>query len=333
MIAVALALLGTEARADEVVLRTITLVDGRRFDAEVLETAATGMQLRVAQGTMLVPFELLVDISPIPGSTPSGEPWRVLAEFPEDVEPVTDQVLSLMPALAPSHIGGTDDLSPIKVSELASCGTDILCMGTVLQDSPWRFVVVGTHTATGGLAIESLVSTSDDILPRKVEVSSTEPRAIWSAMHTALGLDTPGDVPPELVTTKRPRPTKPTPAPVPAPDQPRPVASASVPSASKVRALSFVPVPGISSMACKDGSGAAMALAVALPSTAAWVGLSAAATRADGVDFGVLSVAGFYGITVMANQWTGERSLRRVTTAALPAEHGKGAVAVVHVGF
>ncbi|MCA9492653.1 MAG: hypothetical protein KC621_22120 [Myxococcales bacterium] len=330
MIAVALALLGSDACAQESVLRTITLVDGRRFDAEVVETAATGMQVRVAQGTMLIPFDLLVDISPIPGSTPSGEPWRVLAEFPDDVEPVSDQVLSLMPALAPSHIGGTDDLSPIKVSELASCGSDILCMSTVLKDSPWRYVVVGQRTPSGGLAIESLVSTSDDIVPLSVEVSSTEPRAVWAAMHTALGLDTPGEVPGELLTTKRPRPTKPSPVAEPVPVA---TAGAAIPSASKVRALSFVPVPGISSMACKDGSGAAMALAVALPSTAAWVGLSAAATRADGVDFGVLSLAGFYGITVMTNQWTGERSLRKVTTAALPAEHGKGAVAVVHVGF
>lgn len=320
--------LAAPAFAQDTVLRTISLVDGRRFDAEILSTAATGMQVRVAQGTLLVPFELLVDISPIPGSTPAGEPWRVLADFPDDVEPTTDQILEAMPALAPSHIGGTDDLSPVKVSEVAGCGTDILCMSTALHDNPWRFVVVGTHTPQGGLVIESIVSTSQDILPMRIEVSSTDPRSLWSAMHTALGLDTPAALPPELTAGHRTKPPHPESA------RPQPVAgTGGHPSAAKVRALSFVPLPGAPSMACKDGGGAATALAVVLPSTAAWVGLSALATRSDGVDFGVLSAAGYYGLTVMANQWTGERSLRKVTTVALPAEQGQGAVAWVHGEF
>ena len=65
------------AQAQE--FRRLELADGRVLQAEILTTGATGLEIRIAQGRMLVPFEQVLQIVPSDAAAfTSAAPWRVL---------------------------------------------------------------------------------------------------------------------------------------------------------------------------------------------------------------------------------------------------------------
>jgi len=125
-----------------------------------------------------------------------------------------------------------------------------------------------------------------------------------------------------------PTPTGPTTGPttpaVPAPVTP--AAPPSGPSAGTLRALAWVPLPGLPSMARKDGGGAAACLGITLPATAGmvYVAGSSSFTRTQLLTTGLAS---YYLLTVATNQAFGLRGID-AHVSAMPLPEGGAVIGV-----
>jgi hypothetical protein len=279
------------AFAGEKQYRKITLTDGRVLGGEVVSTEEVGILMRCAQGQVLIPFEELLDMAPTTRREHDLEaPWVVYLQAPENYYGPIAALYQSIPGMRVIELGVADGGLTVSQAEAAkTCDQDLECVSRAIADAPWMWVLHATEDDEGGLTVRSGLNTGGQ---RKESRAATgDDNALWPVLHTAIGLLEPDGPPPENIVYETNR-------------------SAGAFSERRVLAMSFAPVPGLPSLAQRDGGNAGLAWAVVLPSTALWVGAVGHGAQTSPEAVG-LSVAGFYVSTVLVNQVFGLRSLKR----------------------
>lgn len=306
--------IATPAWAVEPQYRRVTLVDGRILTAEILSTEPEGLLLRVPQGDTLISFELLLDMVPIgQAEYASQPPWVVYYAVPSDLESDLTSLLGVMPGIEPQPVNvAANGVTPTMAAQASgACDGRIACIATAVSSSPWKWVLTAEPVATGGMALKSKLNTSPAIAT-DTPLAGRSRDDLWEGLHTAIGLQVPPGGAPRASAANDPEDT-------PAEMDDR-----------KIVALSFVPFPGVPSLAQHDTGGFALAMAVVVPSTAVWIG-AVGQTGQSAPEFSALSFAGYYAVTVLANQVAGFRSIEKkaVGLTAIPTAHGTGGVLVL----
>lgn len=315
--ALALFALTPDASAAERQFRDLRLADGRQITAEILSTTPKGLELQLPQGPLLLSYELLVDMAPTnQAAYDAQKPWVVYVDVPDVVERDLLELVRAIPNLSVHEAGGSPPggLTPLAAVTAAQCERKAECIVDAVSGAPWMWVLTAEQDPSGGLTFHSKVSTSGD-LPHEVSAPGLTRDELWGPLHQALGLGAPTAPAPKATSSKSNTPK-----------------SAGVFDEKKVIALSFVPVPGMPSLAQKDGAGAALAFGVVVPSTALWVG-AVGNSGQSAPEFLGLSVVGYYAVTVLANQVTGFRSLERGRLAVGAAPARGGGTVTVAGGF
>lgn len=262
--------------------RALELADGRAFVAEVLATDVGGLRVRVPQGTLTLPFDILRDMRPSDAAAWRDQPaWSVHVAAPDEVRDALLDALRAVPAVEVRPVeepGG--GLAPSAAAAGAACGLDVDCLVDAWRGEPWRILVVALPEGDA-LRLVGAVSTGAVLHRRDVRGVHD----LGAAAHALLGLDAPVAPAPTRVATS---PTR----------EPRADA-----------ALSFAPVPGLPALRRGDHAAFAAAVGIAAPTTALWVGAVGrnAQTAPEAV---ALSLAGFYVSTVLANQLTSSSRTR-----------------------
>lgn len=269
--------------------RELHLADGRSVTAEILSTEATGLLLRIPQGTSLVSFEILRDMVPTDASAYEAQPrWAVHVTAPPEHKEALLETLQHIPALDVFDVAEPGaGINRAQAAKAAACGLDISCITGVFGETSWRWVVVGLPTDQGLRLVSRLTTGTTGA---RIDLEDTSPETLWKTSHELLMLQMPSGGPPRALRTPQPF--------VGGFDQQR------------VIAMSFTPVPGLPSLKQGDPTGFAAALGIVVPTTALWVG--AVGQNAQSVpETAALGVVGFYAATVIANQVTGLSSMKR----------------------
>jgi hypothetical protein len=264
------------AQDDGPQVRAVRLADGRAYVAQVVATLPEGIALRVPQGTLTVPYEQLVDVSPLDAADyDRQDPWVVLLAAPGDgaaarLLDAMPQVVIWTPTGTVGEPSGPIDLADAEQAALRSCQLDAACMAGALGQGANAHWVVSLDSAG---QVVGQVTRSDTAA---VGGPLTSDDAGWRAIHLALGLDAPSGPSPIALTPPR---LARTPAP----------------------ALRYLPVPGLPALAAGQGGRFALALGTAVPLTAAWVG--AVGTQATSLPEGAAwSAVGFYAVSVLTSE-------------------------------
>lgn len=302
----------TPAWAIDPQYRKVTLVDGRTLTAEIVSTEPEGLLLRVPQGDTLISFELLLDMVPISQAEYASQPpWVVYYWVPPEIESDTLALLAAIPGIEPQAVTVPGNgVTNTMALQATACDGKIACIATAVSSSSWKWVVTAEAVPTGGHTLKSKVNTSAGAAV-DTPIAGKSDDELWEALHVALDLKVP-------------------PGGAPRSSSPEDTGPAEAMSDRKIVAWSFVPFPGAPSLAQRDASGFALALAVVVPSTAVWVG-AIGQTGQSAPEFGALSFAGYYAVTVLANQVAGFRSVENkpVGLTAMPTPHGTGGVLVL----
>ncbi|MEO0602949.1 MAG: hypothetical protein AAF211_16025 [Myxococcota bacterium] len=306
---VGLVALGT-AQAAEPQYRQLRLVDGRVLTAQILSTKSDGLALQLPQGRMLVPFDLLVDMLPTDGLTYQEQPdWSVwvVADQPE-----RDDIIAAFSAIDGVRATPVGEGAPQAVAEASrECGDDLDCISRVSAESGWRWLVRARRSGERFQMTSRTNSTTDSTT---IDVTTKLARLDRSA-YELLALEAPYEPPPSVAVVDPvvvgPDDASEAPTPVPKSDR------------RKVLLQSFVPLPGYPSLRRGDTRNFVTALGLVVPATAVWVGAVGQGSQSAS-EFTVLSLAGFYGATVLTNQVLGQRTLERQNAAlsVAPTERG-----------
>jgi hypothetical protein len=297
------------AFGQEVQYRHFSLSDGREFDAIILETQATGFRVQVPQGETTVSFAQLFDMAPITKAQYDAQgPWVVYLAAPEERKKGLAAAFQAIPKVVVYGMDASADsrLTADQASLAASCGTQVDCISKALADAPWLYIVsvdqqgaelvVGAQTNKGGALHNPL---------RASMVNSDQVANIgWTALEVK---------PYKGETTTNTNPDE------------------TGPKAAKAGTI-LAPIPGMPAMARGDGAGVGIALGVAIPATAIWVGATGKGTHST-AGHAVMAVGGYYAICVAVNAAVATRKLdgeTGPTTMILPTEHGGVAA---QVGF
>jgi len=303
--------------------RAFTLSDGRTFVAEVLATEGTGMRLRVPQGETFVSFGDLVDMVPaVAADLEQQEDWLLILAADATYRAGFATPYQSVPGLKLVE-AGDPVLGAGEWAAVLACDVDRDCIVDALDANPhWMWVV--TARMDGSEAVfEGAVTTGT------TRTSATAPRvdpeAVNRAALEAILLTWKPIEPAETVVDATPPPT---PAP---PREPR---VRTPMTRDRLLALSFVPLPGYTSLAQGDPQGFGLALATVVPATALWVGVAGEDVQSAAAH-AALGVAGFYAATVVANQAFGMRSFRRgggeLAVGVTPTEEGGAGVQITLV--
>lgn len=305
--------------ASEPQYRQLTLVDGRVYYAEILETVPEGLRLRMPQGETTVRFELLKDMIPTTAEEYSNQQdWIVWVDF-EPYQALLEGMLADIEGMSASRAGAHQpgdpqgDEAARRIAEIQSeCSGEIGCIISKSKDLSWRWIVTGSETSSGEIVLYAKTNTDPLSTPNKSEPFQPSNDQIWTELHKLFELSPPDQGAP---SGGRVRPQR--------------MSSSAAFSESKVVGMSFVPVPGLPSLLQGDTGGFATALGIVVPSTALWMGASWK-TGQSSTEFLGLSVAGFYTATVLANQVTGLKSLERgkKTVGVVPSRGGSPVVTV-----
>lgn len=310
--------LSSPAFAVEPQYRRVTLADGRELTSEIVATLPSGLQMRVPQGLTVVSFELLVDMVPIDKAEYDAQPpWVVFYDVPPELESDVADLLNAMHIQPQSIRVSGNGVTAAMGSKAQQCGHNIGCIADEIRESPWKWVLTITPATTGGLAMSAKVNLDS----RPVEpliLDGPSRNELWKKLHEAIGLEQPTGTAPRSATAANTIETAPPP-------------SAAL-DEGKILALSFVPVPGLPSLAQNDLGGFALSSAVILPSAALWFVVSgqSSPTTAPGArsgataEWAALFIGGVYAVTVVTNQVTGLKSLEkhRLAVGAAPTDRG-----------
>lgn len=274
----ALAALLLPAAASAAEYRLLTTSDGRVLPCEVQATEAAGLRVSLPQGQMLVPFAMLRDMVPITEAEYEARgPWYVY--IPQD-SPFRDELIQAVASIPSVQIiGETAVRSPLSTGQeraAADCGVDLTCISSATSSAPWMWMLLAADDGTIRTALNSGASTN------AVTPESMAPDALRQAVVQAFELGSAN----ELEPRKPPKPDKPPKT----PKAPRTDSSN----------LAWVPVPGLVNLQSGDAAGFGMAMGVALPATALWVGAVGHGTQSTGETV-ALGALGFYAITVVTN--------------------------------
>ncbi|MEQ1501624.1 MAG: hypothetical protein ABMB14_05305 [Myxococcota bacterium] len=309
--AVALLLAARPAWAVEPQYRQITLVDGRVMTVEIVATEAQGLLMRAPAGETLISFELLYDMIPVSKAEYDAQaPWVVYYDLPPELERDAVELMEAM-SLRPQNVSSAENgVTAQMAAAAAGCERRVQCIADKVSTTDWKWVLSAEVPLDGvGTMLRAKVNKGTDT-PLEHVLDGKSREALWEGLHAVLGLNPPTSGPPRGSTATEP-------------DGGNGNGGGGPFDERKVIALSFVPVPGMPSLAQRDGRGFALALGVVVPSTVVWVG-AVGQTGQSGPEFGLLSAAGYYAVTVLANQVAGFRSLERhqIGVSAMPTDHG-----------
>lgn len=294
--------LSTRASAIEPQYRRVTLVDGRVISAEILATEAKGLRMRIPAGETLISFELLLDMVPISQAEYDAQPpWIVYFSVPPEKEREIVELLQAVDGVTPQPVSvAANGITTTMAVNAGKCN-DIGCMVEAVDEAPWMWVLMGSTSAPNELRIQAKLNTSPDA-PYEATVPFKERDELWRVLHEAMGLTAPAT--PKLTDGSRPTTDR-------------------TFDERKVVTLSFVPVPGLPSLAQKDMGGFGLAMGMFVPSTALCVGAFGVLGTSD-PELIALTSAGLYTMIVFTNQVAGMRSLekQRIGVTALPTRGG-----------
>jgi hypothetical protein len=325
--------LAAPAQAGE--FRQLTLTDGRVLVAEVQETLPKGLRIRTPQGETTVIFEILMDMKPIGQSDYDAQtPWVVHLYTPaETSEEDRNTLVTAFSAIPQVDVWGEATtlgyLTEDQALALEGCEGDMDCLSKLSEDleAPWMWIIQASPTDVkgewsfrGGINI-------GDTRANSVAPSIDNIEVLAPALYQVLDLAPEKKLPKELLAlTKDPRPGK-----DPKPDkEPKPAKELTEMTAEKVAAMSFVPLPGLPSLMQKDGANFGIALGVAVPVTALWVGAVGKSTQ-NTPEFALVSFAGFYATAVATSHALGMHSLSKNSKPVImptTTEDGGGGVMI-----
>jgi hypothetical protein len=304
--------------------RELKLTDGRTIKAEVLETVATGLEMRVPQGKTLISFEILMDMVPIEAPEYRvQEPVRVYVHAPGNEE----KFAAVYGAIEKLELAGESNLPPGVVIALEGCEADFDCMSDALSGQPWMWLVTATPPTDdreAALIVRGRTTGGQQIA---IEETRTDTATdIWHAAHAVIGLIGEGDVPKSVLSALGEDKVDLQPEPAPDPE------AGLGWTKARVYSSSFFPVPGYTAARQGDTGGLAVGLTVGLLGTGATAGILAATRAADsgpidGLDgridggeaaeIAVFSAATYYALSVVLNQATGMRAYNRAKGASV----------------
>lgn len=333
--------------------RRLELADGRVILAEYLAAGQTGIEVRVAQGRMVLPFEQVLQIQPSDATAFVGAPpWRVLLLEDGERGAVAAE-LGAMPAVTVLRPGQGEVPAGLD-AEVRACAGAPACLGAALGRVPADGVIVASVGSAGMLDVLKIDRAWVGGLDPLPSVSVTFPGdvpgrrvAASQAVHEALGLVPPPEplapsvTGPWVAGSTAPAPVEPTPTATPAATEPpanvptepvgTPEAGTTLPTsptappggsappraarAAPSPALAFVPVPGLPAFVAGDTRRGVAAVAVVAPATAALVYVAGASSSRPAELYG-LGALGYYTLCVVAN-----RAFLPVVT---PVEGGAG---------
>ncbi len=326
-----LGLIGGTASAAE--YRKVHLNNGREILAEVKEFTPKGIKLGIPQGTMVFPPEDLKTMEPLTEADyRSQRAWRVvilnftasdpsLASEAKTAHMLARRALNSIPGV----VSGTPADIPVTIREaerksLAACRTDLLCairegdaagvdvvlLGQLRESDGKKELRLGALWVKNPTARKRLSLTiSKSVIDHREEVYSSQ-RRLLSLQPSPVSLArTPAPVKPAQAPVPVPVVRKPpAPRPTPTPRPPR-----TPPSAAKVRALAWAPVPGLPHLIQGDHGGFARTLGVASVGATLGIGMAGHATYTRG-QFIAVSVLSTYAMTTLANHLFWPESLQ-----------------------
>lgn len=304
--------------------RQLTLNDGRVIIAEILETRPEGLAIRTPQGDTLVIFEILTDMLPIDEAALAASPdWLVVIDAPPEQKMLLQRAFDNVNRVSVvGTVEAGNRISSDAVNAYISCNGDFDCVMTKSAEfnTPWAWVV---HAKVEGnkVTLDGGVNIGE-VRTQGVADDYRVGDQLYVAVMKSL------DLIPEKKTPKAFADLGTVEAP--------PVKNTGEFTKEKVAGLSFIPLPGMPSLAQKDMAGFGVAMGSVVPVTALWV-LAAGKNSQSTGEFVAVSVGGFYAATVAANQITGLWSLgkagksAKATTMVLPAMQGRGAVVQVSI--
>lgn len=261
--------------------RKITLVDGRTFVAEILDTQPLGLSVQLPQGQAMISFELLRDLQPVERdaylSQPAMQVWVYGPERQEMLERLFDDIPNT------AVMRQSDDAAA------AACGSDFDCIQTTLVSDQWYWIVYAappTDDRDAELVFRARPNTGS-----RVEVTdcpTLSPENLWQKAHEAVG----------LIST-RPRPL------------PEIVSSSQLPSTfASPRTANFVPIPGHPALRQGNMRGFAASMAITTAGTGVVTALMLS-QEMDGHTTGAASALSFYTLAVTTNYLTSRRRNKR----------------------
>ncbi|TVQ93171.1 MAG: hypothetical protein EA397_05195 [Deltaproteobacteria bacterium] len=284
-------------------VREVTLNDGRVLYGEVVTTEPSGVRLRVPQGDIIVPFHQLQNMqSAMPERYDSQRPWEFVVVGPETEREWVERALRTIPQTFVSGDQGKPSALSTSLRKTAqSCApSDLQCaMEAVRRDDSWQWIVTVEPGQGGTATLRARATTDGGGGVLKVDDIS-DPTVLLSGLDRLLNLRAVPDRN-KAISTIAPH------APATAPKERKPRRSTSGAGASSGALAAFVPVPGYTALKDGDMKGFGMAMAVTLPVTAAWVGVTGGQSQ-SAPEHIAMSAGGFYLTTVVVNQIFGVSS-------------------------
>lgn len=310
------------AMAQDRQYRQLKLTDGRVLKAEVLETVATGLEMRTNQGDTLISFEILMDMVPIDAAEfRDDDPvlvWLHAPGYTEKMEAIYGEIPML-------EIASAENLPPGVVIALTECGADFDCMSQQVEDPDWLWLVTvapPTDDTEARLVVRGRTTGGTQI--ERVNTPTDSAADLWHAGNRVIGLIHEGDIKKDVLTALGETQTTTVPDPVAHPD------AGLGWTRNRVRKSAFTPLPGYSALAQKDTGGFALGLGIGVAGT----GLIAAVMAANKVplrDSIPITAAGFYVINVTTNQAVGMTAYKKAKANSVSwsiAPNGRGGATV-----
>ena len=335
--------------------RTIHLADGRQFVAEVLEAAPEGLTVATPQGKMLVLPESILSLESIDKSefdaakpltaliVPFSSADSTLLDEANASQAMITKSLARFPGIALI----TDEQLEKSVGEagaarLAACRFSVPCASSYGTRANADLVVLGQAAPKDGATEASIhLAIAYPQAPEAggtvalsaggTTVSAAQAR---NAIREALGLlpeedsEMPVAAPvPTEETASSEEETVAAEEPVVTEEAAKPVKEPRAPREKTGEGWAWVPIPGFNSLIHHDVGGFYASWAVAVPVTAATVGI-AGHTAMDTKEFAVVGLLSYYGVTVAVNRVFGARGANKksATVGFAPSPDGGGTV-------
>ena len=286
--------LSTDSWGSEPQYRQLTLIDGRVYFAEILETVPEGLRLKMPQGETTVRFELLKDMIPTSEQEYLDQRewivWVDFAPYQDLLEDMLSDIEGIEVSRAGAHQPGDPQTEEAarQIGEIQDgCDGEINCIIDHSKDLSWRWIVTGSTLPSGEIRLFAKTNTDSSSTPNMSEPFQPSDDRIWAELHGLFELVIPEEKVPQGGRDRVKLPW----------DR----ANSAEMTEGRVVSLSFAPVPGLPSLLQGDTGGFVTALGIVVPSTALWVRASWE-TGQSPAEFLGMSLAGFYTVTVLANQ-------------------------------
>lgn len=313
--------------------RRIHVDDGRILLGAVEASTATGLEVSLPQGRTTLRYEQVLNLEEIAPTAVQNQPaWSVALVLPaEGSDPRLESLrigataaLGAIPATTTTASRDLLRLSQDDRQALVGCRGDATCLQP-LTDLSGAAVLVSMTFETSAPDSAVLIATTFAQAPRarrEINVSwETDPAALQASLLRGT----------QLAMHLQPAPATArvlTPPVEPPPIEPPPVAKAEPPELSegRLRALAWLPVPGLPSLARRDWAGFGASWGVAVPGSLAMFALAGEASFSR-AQLAATGIGSFYLLTVTTNTAFGLRGLE-TTVAVAPLPEGGAAVQV-----